>query len=113
MLTYRVGAAREDPPMSERFWNEVAPLIAEGRVEEGTMFGFRCVRSGEAFIAMPGHKTAGIVIKLPADRVTELIDSGAGSPVAPAGRTFKEWIEISSTEDWSVYLEEALEFAGT
>jgi hypothetical protein len=113
MLTYRVDAKREDMPMTERFWDEVAPLIAAGRVEEGTMFGFRCVRSGEAFIAMPGHKTDGMVIKLPADRVTELIDSGAGSPVAPAGRIFKEWIEIASTEDWSVYLDEALEFAGT
>ena len=99
--------------MTERFWDEVAPLIAAGRVEEGTMFGFRCVRSGEAFVAMPGHKTDGMVIKLPADRVTELIDSGVGSPVAPAGRTFKEWIEIAPTEDWSGYLDEALEFAAT
>jgi hypothetical protein len=77
------------------------------------MFGFRCVRSGKAFIAMPGHETDGIVVKLPADRVTELITSGVGSPVAPAGRTFKEWIEIPPTEDWSPYLDEALEFAGT
>ena len=66
-----------------------------------------------AAISSGSFKTDGMVIKLPADRVTGLIDSGVGSPVAPAGRTFKEWIEIASTEDWSVYLDEALEFAGT
>ena len=113
MFSYRAAARREETPMSERFWDEVAPLIAAGRVEEGTMFGFRCVRSGTAFVAMPGHMTDGIVIKLPASRVTELVDSGAGSPVAPAGRVFREWIEIAPTEDWSIYLDEALEFAGT
>ena len=44
--------------MSDRFWDEVAPLQAAGRLEEGTMFGFRCVRAGQAFVAagMPPQK---------------------------------------------------------
>ena len=58
--------------MNERFWNEVAPLQAAGRLEEGTMFGFRCVRAGKAFVAMPGHESDGMVVKLPAARVGEL-----------------------------------------
>lgn len=97
--------------MSERFWDEVAPLQAAGRLEAGTMFGFRCVRAGTAFVAMPGHESDGMVVKLPAERVTELVDSGRGVPVAPAGRTFKEWVEVSADEDWGPYLEEALAFA--
>lgn len=99
--------------MSERFWDEVAPLIATDRVSEGKMFGFRCVRAGRAFIAMPGHQTDGMVVKLPSERVSELIASGKGSPVAPAGKAFTEWVEIAATEDWHPYLEEALEFSGS
>jgi hypothetical protein len=97
--------------MSDRFWDEVAPLVAAGRLEEGTMFGFSCVRAGGAFVAMPGHESDGMVVKLPADRVAELIGSGRGTKVAPAGRTFKEWVEVSPAEDCGPYLEEALQFA--
>jgi hypothetical protein len=99
--------------MSERFWDEVAPLQAEGRLEEGTMFGFRCVRAGTAFVAMPGHESDGMVVKLPAARVSEIVDSGKGTPVAPAGKVFREWVEIEPKEDWGPYLEEALAFAVT
>lgn len=98
--------------MSDRFWEEVAPFQAAGRLEEGTMFGFRCVRAGKAFIAMPGHESDGMVVKLPADRVSALVESGRGQPVAPSGRVFKEWVEIASGEEWGPYLEEALAFAG-
>ena len=90
--------------MSDRFWDEVAPLQAAGRLEEGTMFGFPCVRAGKAF--------DGMVVKLPAERVAQLLASGNGEPVAPAGKVFKEWVEIAATEDWGPYLEEALDFAG-
>ena len=76
------------------------------------MFGNRCVRAGKAFVAMPGHMSDGMVVKLPAARVTELVAAGRGTPVAPAGRTFKEWVEISADEeDWGPYLDEALTFA--
>ena len=98
--------------MSGRFWDEVAPLLADGRLEEGTMFGHRCVRAGKAFVAMPGHDSDGMVVKLPAGRVAEIVESGAGVPVAPAGRVFREWVEISAAQDWAPYLDEACEFAG-
>ena len=87
--------------MSDRFfWDEVAPLQAIGRLDEGTMFGFRCVRAGKAFVTMPGHESDGMVVKLPAERVTEALESGRGRAVAPAGKVFKEWVEISATKDW-------------
>ena len=98
--------------MSDRFWDEVGPLQAAGRLEQGTMFGFRCVRAGKAFVAMPGHDSDGMVIKLPARRVAELLESGRGLPVAPAGKVFKERVEIPAAENWGPYLEEALELAG-
>ncbi len=61
---------------------------------------------------MPGHDSDGMVVKLPATRVAELVESGVGKPVAPAGRTFKEWVEVSASEEWGPYLDEALSFAG-
>ena len=61
---------------------------------------------------MPGHDSDGTVVKLPATRVAELVESGAGKPVAPAGRTFKEWVEASTSEEWGPYLDEALGVAG-
>ena len=61
---------------------------------------------------MPGHESDGMVVKLPAGRVTELLDSGIGVAVAPAGKVFKEWVEIEAAKDWGPYLEEALHFAG-
>jgi hypothetical protein len=97
--------------MSGRFWDEVAPLQAAGRLDEGTMFGFACVRSGKEFVAMPGHNSDGMVVKLPAQRVTELVESGRGKPLAPAGKVFKEWVEIAASEEWGPYLDEALAFA--
>ncbi len=99
--------------MSDRFWDEVARFQADGRLEQGTMFGFRCVRAGKAFVAMPGHESDGMVVKLPAQRVTELLEAGRGRPVAPAGKVFKEWVEINASEEWGPFLEEALEFAGS
>lgn len=98
--------------MSDRFWDEVALLQADGRLVEGTMFGFQCVRYGKAFVAMPGHESDGMVVKLPAKRVVEILESGRGRAVAPAGRIFKEWVEIGAAEEWGPYLEEALDFAG-
>ena len=62
---------------------------------------------------MPGHNTDGMVVKLPAARVSELVASGSGAPVAPAGKVFKEGVEIAASEDWRPYLEEALDFAGS
>ena len=97
--------------MSDRFWDEVAPFQADGRLEQGTMFGFACVRAGKAFVAMPGPESDGMVVKLHAERVSEIVASGKGVPVAPAGKTFKEWVEISAAEEWAPYLEEALAFA--
>ncbi len=53
-----------------------------------------------------------MVVQLPAKRVAELLESGRGSPVAPVGKVFKEWLEIKAAEDWGPYLDEALDFAG-
>ena len=45
-------------------------------------------------------------------RVAELIESGVGSPFAPAGKVFKEWAAIPEFDEqrWTALIEEAIEF---
>ena len=35
------------------------------------------------------------LVKLTAERVTALVASGEGAPFAPAGRTFREWVQVT------------------
>ncbi|MDA1062420.1 MAG: hypothetical protein O2895_05895 [Chloroflexi bacterium] len=51
-------------------------------------------------------------MKTAASRVDELVASGVGLPFAPAGRRFKEWVQIPGrdAELWEGLLHEAREF---
>jgi len=98
-------------PTDEAFWEFIEPHLSRDGLDEGTMFGFRCIRLNSQFVAMPSHPPGGMVVKLPADRVAELVETGVGTPVAPSGRTFKEWVSTADEATWSGLLEEALQFA--
>ena len=52
-------------------------------------------------------------MKLPRERVTELVDNGDGDPFAPAGKVFREWVSIPTVdrELWPTLLAEAVDFA--
>ena len=97
------------------FWDVAEPLMAEGLIEEGTIMGGRCVRAKGEFVAMPHHKGAGIVVKLPKDRVAELIDAGRGKSFAPAGKVFKEWVLVESFDEatWSDLVRESVAFVSS
>ena len=98
--------------MSAEFWDAAAPLLAEGSIEEGTIMGGPCVRSGGEFVGMPHHKGPGIVVKLPRDRVDALVGAGEGAPFAPAGKVFKEWVLIEAHDEdrWQELLRESIAF---
>ncbi len=54
-----------------------------------------------------------LVVKLPRERVQDLVSSGAGGPFDPGhGRLMKEWIVVApdSTLDWYLVARDALEF---
>jgi hypothetical protein len=97
---------------SKLFWALADPMLASGEVEKGTMMGFPCLRVAGKFFASIERKTDDLIVKLPKERVTELITSGEASPFAPNGRTFKEWalINIVDKAKWQGYLDEALIF---
>lgn len=98
----------------ERFWDIAEPLLASGRVVEGTMMGHHCLRAaaGDGFVATVERSSGNLVVKLPKDRVSELIEAGEGAPFAPAGKVFREWVLVDSDDDerWTELLEESLSF---
>jgi hypothetical protein len=97
------------------FWDIAADLQAgDDRVVEGTIMGSACLRVGKEFLAMNHHKKQGMVVKLPAERVSELIDDGAGESFAPAGKVFKEWLAVTEMDEarWRALLAEGIAFVG-
>lgn len=74
----------------------------------------RCVRVGKEFLALVDDKGSGLVVKLPRERVAELIDAGVGRPFAPAGKVFKEWLSVPTPDRalWRKLLREGLAFVG-
>lgn len=95
------------------FWDLAEPMFVDQRVSRSTMMGTPCLRCEGRFLAMVDHRTEALLVKLPEQRVCELIDAGHGEPFAPAGRTFREWVAVpvADRRRWSALLEEAKAFA--
>ena len=102
-------------PKTERlFWTLGAALIADDpSVAEGTIMNGRCLRVHDEFLALVDFKGSGLVVKLSAARVAELVASGMGQPFAPAGRVFKEWVSIPKPDRrrWNALLREGIALA--
>lgn len=94
------------------FWDVAEPFFGSG-AERSTMMGFPCLRVGGKFFASLEHRTGDLIVKLPAERVDELIETGTGGPFAPNGRRFKEWTVIAARDEelWTQLTQEAFNFA--
>lgn len=107
------GAATQHTPQEVLFWKLAADLRkGDPRITEGTIMSGRCLRVGKEFLALVDYKESGLVVKLPLERVTDLIDAGIGQPFAPAGRVFKEWVSVPEPNRklWRHLLEEGVRF---
>ncbi len=97
---------------SDFFFAAGAGALAHPDVTTGTMMGFPCLRVAGAFFASCDHRTGDLIVKLPRDRVAQLIADGGGAPFAPAGRTFREWVLVDDRDEarWAALIDEAREF---
>ncbi|TDD67086.1 hypothetical protein E1262_20120 [Jiangella aurantiaca] len=90
-------------------------LLYDPAIGRATMMGYPCVRLAGRFLACYDDKAGRLVLKLPSERVVELVRAGTGDEFAPAGRVFREWVAIPTAdrELWRVLLAEAVAFART
>ena len=88
-------------------------LLYDPAIGRATMMGYPCVRLAGRFLASYDDKAASLVVKLPRERVAELVETGTGDPFAPAGKVFREWVAIPTVdrELWRTLLNEAAAFA--
>jgi hypothetical protein len=97
----------------DQFWAIAAPHLEASDIVEGTMMGSRCLRVDGEFTAMIHTKTGDLIVKLPAERVTELVEAGTVEAFAPNGRVFREWASVPTTDEdsWEPLIAEAVTFA--
>lgn len=94
------------------FWNVAENYLKQKNIEKSTMMGFPCLRVNGDFFASCDREKGNLIVKLPKDRVQELISSGVGQEFSPNGRTFKEWMAVELREEklWHELIDEALGF---
>jgi len=106
-----------DPPAATPetafFWDVAKPLLTDPTTSIGTLMKFPCLRVNGSFFATCDHRTGDLIVKLPHQRIAQLIDEGQALPFAPAGRTFKEWASITERDatTWQSLLGEARTYA--
>jgi hypothetical protein len=103
-------------PSVDRIFSAVRSrvLIIHPGDEEGRMLRSSGLKAAGKFYAFATADD--VVVKLPASRVRELIESGQGLPCAPRpGRPMKEWVRMSAHDEESClsYVLEARTFIAT
>lgn len=99
-------------PSEGLFWKLADDLLAQPAVTRSTMMGYPCLRVSGHFFACVDRTTGNLVVKLPADRVKDVVSSGLGISFAPNGRVFREWVAlpIPDEDEWTALLNEARTF---
>lgn len=86
-------------------------LLAEDPgLERGRMMRAYGLKTSGKFFAM--EVDGDLVVKLPAERVEELVAGGAGQPFEVGGRRMREWLRLPPLDDeaWAAHMREARGF---
>jgi len=88
-------------------------LLYDPAIGRSTMMGYPCVRLAGRYLASYDGTVGQLVVKLPGDRVAELVRAGTGDEFSPAGKVFREWVAIPTIDRrlWQSLLTEAVAFA--
>jgi len=92
--------------VADEGWQNLVETSVGGPVTQGAMFGSKGLRSGTKFFAIWWHEQ--LVLKLPAERLAELVAAGEGQPFEPMpGRGMNGWVVVSPSTDWAKLVTEA------
>ena len=100
-----------DPTAAEAArWDDLtAEFLAKPGVTLERAFSRVSLMVGGKLFASAGH--GGLLIKVSADRVAELIANGQGQPFSTGGnRVMREWVVAAPTTDWRALAAESMEF---
>jgi len=51
-----------------------------------------------------------LVVKLPVDRVAEVVEAGTGEQALMGTRTMKQWVELPQPTEWASYAKESCDY---
>ncbi|MEO3859876.1 hypothetical protein [Acrocarpospora sp. B8E8] len=93
----------------ELFWDLAEPMLTDPAITRSTMMGLPCLRHDGRFFASLDRHGQALIVKLPRQRVTQLIQDGIGRPFAPAGKVFREWVALPDPDEqrWHDLIAEA------
>lgn len=97
---------------ADLFQQVTEQLLADPAISRSTMMGYPCLRAGGAFFACVERGTGHLIVKLPRQRVADLVAAGLAVPFAPNGRVFREWAAVIDPDPhrWHELLGEARSF---
>lgn len=92
--------------MADDAWDDLVERTRGGEVTPGTMFGSQGLRTGRKFFAIWWQEH--LVVKLPADRLQELVAAGQAEVFEPMpGRPMNGWGLLQDSAEWDPLVTEA------
>jgi TfoX/Sxy family transcriptional regulator of competence genes len=90
-------------------WEALVERAEGGAVSRGSMFGSSGLRTGRKFFALWWHDQ--LVLKLPPDRLQELVTAGTAQPFEPMeGRAMNGWVVVEPAAGWPPLVDQARAF---
>ncbi|MFU8945537.1 hypothetical protein ACLRGF_02290 [Mycetocola zhadangensis] len=108
------------PEESAEILHRIASALEpDGPIEVGTMFRSPGLRTNGKIVAFLGSAQS-LIVKLPHDCASALVDAGDAEPVTMGSRTMREWISIPAAPDaagtealWTSFAREAFDYVRT